>query len=90
MKSDISDTVRITMLEIGQLVLNNGDPDLLLYGSAGSGKSWLAAQKVIIWALQYPDLPILVCRKYMPSLRITCMELIRTLLNKYQIPYKEN
>lgn len=90
MKPDISDTVRITMLEIGQLVLNNGDPDLLLYGSAGSGKSWLAAQKVIIWALQYPDLPVLVCRKYMPSLRITCMELIRTLLNKYKIPYKEN
>jgi len=64
--------------------------DLILYGSAGAGKSYFAAQKTLVYGLQYPVSKILVTRKTFPALRITSLALIRELFEKYRIPYEEN
>lgn len=62
--------------------------DLVGYGGAGAGKSYTAAQKIIIKCNEIPECKEIIIRKYGPSLRITCFALIKELLNKYQIEYE--
>ncbi len=62
--------------------------DLLSYGGAGAAKSFSAAQKLIIKCATYPNMKELVVRKYGPSLRLTCYNLIKDLLRQYQIAHE--
>ena len=53
-------------------------------GSAGSGKSYTIAQKIIIRCTREP-IRILVCRRYGTTLRNTCFSLIKEVLTKWQL-----
>lgn len=64
--------------------------EALVYGGAGAGKSYSAAQEVILFCLLYSDKKILVLRKTLPALKLTSLELIEKLLNQYRIPYGIN
>ena len=63
---------------------------LMVMGSAGSGKTFFACFKVILFALEYENAQIGVFRKTMPSLKKTSWKVIETLLKKYQIAYTIN
>lgn len=66
-------------------VILNKTKYLFLYGSRGSGKSTTAGHKILFHALNTSNAKILVTRKTMPSLRVTCWELIKSLLSEYGI-----
>lgn len=56
-------------------------------GSAGSGKSYSIAQKLIIRCCREP-IKILVCRRYATTLRNSCFSLFKEVLAKWQLlPY---
>lgn len=56
-------------------------------GSAGSGKSYSIAQKVIVRCCREP-IKILVCRRYATTLRNSCFSLFKEVLAKWQLlPY---
>ena len=56
-------------------------------GSAGSGKSYTIAQKVIIRCCSEP-IRVVVCRRYGTTLRNTCFSLLKEILTKWQLtPY---
>ncbi|MGB9772333.1 MAG: PBSX family phage terminase large subunit [Candidatus Kapaibacteriota bacterium] len=63
---------------------------LVLYGGAGAGKSYFAAQKCLDYVLRFRERKILVIRKTFPALRRTAMEMLEGLLKRYGIPYKFN
>lgn len=63
-------------------------PELISYGGTGAGKSYTAAQKVIINHLLKNTQKSLAIRKTGPSLRFTSWDLILNLLDLYKIPYK--
>lgn len=70
--------------------INNRTRELLVEGSAGSGKTIFACYKVIFYALQHPKASIYVYRKTLPSLKRTAWKEIRGLLQDMGIPYEEN
>ncbi|MBE6782957.1 MAG: hypothetical protein E7536_02980 [Ruminococcaceae bacterium] len=51
-------------------------------GSAGSGKSYSIAQKLIIRCCREP-IKILVCRRYATTLRNSCFSLFKEILTKW-------
>lgn len=53
-------------------------------GSAGSGKSYFIAQKIVIRCVNEP-ITVLVCRRYATTLRNTCFDLFKEILKKWQI-----
>lgn len=53
-------------------------------GSAGSGKSYSIAQKLIIRCCKEP-IRVLVCRRYGTTLRNSCFSLIKEILTKWKI-----
>lgn len=53
-------------------------------GSAGSGKSYSIAQKIIIRCCREP-IKVLVCRRYGTTLRNSCFSLINEILTKWKI-----
>ena len=56
-------------------------------GSAGSGKSYTIAQKVIIRCCSEP-IRVVVCRRYGTTLRNTCFNLLKEILTKWKLtPY---
>lgn len=56
-------------------------------GSAGSGKSYSIAQKIIIRCCREP-IKVLVCRRYATTLRNSCFALFKEVLAKWQLtPY---
>lgn len=60
---------------------------VFMVGSAGSGKSYSIAQKLIIRCCREP-IKILVCRRYGSTLRNTCFALFKEILTKWQLmPY---
>ncbi len=69
---------------------NRGKEVLVSYGGAGSGKSFSTAQHVILRALEENNKRILITRKTLPALRVSCLQLIKDLLNEYGIPYELN
>lgn len=65
--------------------------EIVVYGGAGSGKSYTVAQFLIIEKLlSNRNKRLLVTRKYNPSLRVTTWQLIHEILNELEIPYMEN
>lgn len=56
-------------------------------GSAGSGKSYTIAQKIIIRCTREP-IRVVVCRRYGTTLRNTCFSLLKEILDKWKLtPY---
>lgn len=56
-------------------------------GSAGSGKSFSIAQKIIVRCCREP-IRVLVCRRYATTLRNSCFALFKEILGKWQLlPY---
>jgi phage terminase large subunit len=53
-------------------------------GSAGSGKSYSIAQKIVVRCCNEP-IKVLVCRRYATTLRNSCFSLFKEILNKWQI-----
>jgi phage terminase large subunit len=53
-------------------------------GSAGSGKSYTIAQKIIIRCCKEP-IRVLVCRRYATTLRNSCFALFKEVLAKWQL-----
>lgn len=53
-------------------------------GSAGSGKSYSIAQKIIIRCCKEP-IKVLVCRRYATTLRNSCFSLFKDILTKWQL-----
>ena len=65
--------------------------EIVVYGGAGSGKSYTVAQFLIIEKLiSNRNKRLLVTRKYNPSLRVTTWQLIHEILNELEIPFLEN
>lgn len=62
----------------------------IIYGGAGSGKSFSVAQHICRLLCEGPGYSILVVRKTLPSLRITAYQLILDILNDWGIPYLHN
>jgi len=60
---------------------------IIVYGGAGSGKSYTTALYLITTALQEPELHILVSRKANPSLKLSAWQLVKNLLDKLEVPY---
>jgi len=58
--------------------LYNEDRYLILYGGAGSGKSWFVCEKLLIRAMREPGHKILVARKVARTLRRSVFQLFRT------------
>ena len=56
-------------------------------GSAGSGKSYTIAQRIILRCFNEP-IRVLVCRRYATTLRNSCFALFKEILSKWQLlPY---
>ena len=53
-------------------------------GSAGSGKSYFIAQKIITRCINEP-IRVLVCRRYATTLRNSCFALFKEIINKWQL-----
>ena len=83
-------TATIELTPTQQRWINDTTRELLIEGSAGSGKTIFACIKVIKYALENRDSSIYIYRKTLPSLKRTSWKEIRNLLEKYSIPYEEN
>lgn len=66
-------------------LLNNKERWTVLYGSAGSGKSHFAVQKMILKALKYENRKILVVRKVQTTIRESIFALFLDQLKKFNI-----
>jgi len=62
----------------------------LIFGGAGSSKSYSTAQWIIKKAYSEKNKRILITRKTLPSLRITAYKLILDLLQEYRLPFDLN
>ncbi|WP_409200644.1 PBSX family phage terminase large subunit [Methanobrevibacter sp. DSM 116169] len=65
-------------------------PELMIEGSAGSGKTIFACTKTILYALNYAGARIGVFRQTLPSLKKTAWKEIRELLWKHDVEFQEN
>lgn len=83
-------TATIEMTPTQQRWINDKTRELLIEGSAGSGKTIFACLKVIKYGLENRDASIYVYRKTLPSLKRTSLKEIRQILDMYHIPYEEN
>ena len=82
--------VNVEMTPTQQRWINDTTRELLIEGSAGSGKTIFACFKVIFYALNYPDASIYIYRRTLPSLKRTSWKEIRNILYDLDIPYDEN
>lgn len=81
---------QIELTPTQQRYFNDNTRELLIEGSAGSGKTIFACYKVIKYGLENRDASIYIYRKTLPSLKRTSWKEIRNLLVKHGIPYEEN
>ena len=81
---------QIELTPTQQRWINNKTRELLIEGSAGSGKTIFACIKVIMYGLLYKKASIYVYRKTLPSLKRTSLKEIVQILDKYHIPYNQN
>ena len=80
-----------TIDEFGNFFLENENSEiLLLYGGAGSGKSYSTAIWLLEKALKERNKRFLITRKTLPSLKVSCLQLFRELLSKYNLSYEFN
>lgn len=84
-------TVEIKVIKkIYDFLENSKAKNVIVYGGAGSGKSYTVSQFLILERLlKYKNKHLLVTRKYNPSLRITAWRLIKEMLNAMSIQYEE-
>lgn len=62
-----------------------------LFGGAGSGKSWAIAQYLIVEKMyRQPRVGILALRWTRPSVRTSCLKLVKYWLDQMGLPYAEN
>jgi phage terminase large subunit len=61
-------------------LLDNEDRYLILYGGAGSGKSWFAAQKILLRVLNEEGHRILVLRKVARTMRESVFSLLKDVI----------
>lgn len=83
-------TATIEMTPTQQKWINDKTRELLIEGSAGSGKTIFACLKVIKYGLENKNASIYIYRKTLPSLKRTSWKEIRQILQDYHIPYDEN
>lgn len=81
---------KIEMTPTQQQWINDKTRELLIEGSAGSGKTIFACFKVLKYGLEHKNASIYIYRKTMPSLKRTSLQEIRNILYKYHIPHEEN
>ena len=62
----------------------------VIYGGAGSGKSYSIAQLFIRRLYEEENIRMLVLRKTLPALRITAYRLVQDILKEYELPFKLN
>ena len=62
-------------------LLNNRDRYLVLYGGAGAGKSYFAAQKILLRIMAEPKSRILVIRKVARTLRYSSFQLFKDIIS---------
>lgn len=80
-----------TIDEFANFFLENENSEiLLLYGGAGSGKSYSTAIWLLEKALKERNKRFLITRKTLPSLKVSCLQLFRELLSKYNLSYEFN
>lgn len=80
---------KIEMTKAQMTYINDTTRELLVEGSAGSGKTIFACFKVIFYALQNNDARIYVYRLTLPSLKKTAWLEIKNILLKYHIQFEE-
>lgn len=80
---------KIEMTNAQMKYINDTTRELLVEGSAGSGKTIFACFKVIFYALQNRDARIYVYRLTLPSLKKTAWLEIKNILLKYHIQFEE-
>lgn len=80
---------KIEMTKAQMEHINDTTRELLVEGSAGSGKTIFACFKVIFYALQNRDARIYVYRVTLPSLKKTAWLEIKNILLKYHIQFEE-
>lgn len=83
-------TVNIEMTPTQKRWINDKTRELLIEGSAGSGKTIFACLKAIKYGLENRDASIYIYRKTLPSLKRTSLKEIVSILDKYHIPYHQN
>lgn len=86
----MSATAQIELTPTQQRWINDRTRELLIEGSAGSGKTIFACIKTIKYGLENPQSSIYVYRKTLPSLKRTSLKEIVQILDKYHIPYDQN
>lgn len=69
--------------------INDRTRELMVEGSAGSGKTYFACYKTIFYALNYSNARIYVYRVTLPSLKRTAWLEIKNILLRYDIPFEE-
>ena len=82
--------VNVEMTPTQQRWINDKTRELLVEGSAGSGKTKFACFKVIFYALENENASIYIYRKTLPSLKRTSWKEIRNILYDLGIDYEEN
>ena len=70
--------------------IDNRDRILVVEGSAGSGKTYFAVIKMLYYCLTHRECMFLMGRKTLPSLKRSCLTVLRKVLSKYHIKYEEN
>lgn len=84
-------TIRVKRLPTFRVFLEERDKRVnLLYGGAGSGKSYSIAQLFIRRLYEEEDIRMLVLRKTLPALRITAYRLVQDMLKEYGLPFELN
>ena len=83
----MSNVATIEMTPTQQRWINDRTRELLVEGSAGSGKTIFACLKVIKYGLENKNASIYIYRKTLPSLKRTSWKEIRNILNNYHIPH---
>ena len=83
-------TATIEMTPTQQRWINDKTRELLIEGSAGSGKTIFACLKAIKYGLENRNASIYIYRKTLPSLKRTSLKEIVQILDKYHIPYDQN
>jgi len=73
-----------------EFFIGNEDRYYILIGGRGSGKSYAAAQKLIIRCLKETGHRILILRKTLPALKRSCWTLVNSLLSRLSIPCQIN
>jgi len=68
------------------------DPELVVYGGAGAGKSFSIADKLLCQSIWQSDksIKILVIRKTFPSLRNTALDILQKRAELFKMPFRLN